>query len=78
MAEQQNRVPLPGSEKQPVAGAEEVGEVHPDERLEVTVRVRRPAFEYNSRLSNVVQRHISTNRRTPVLRTGYDALPAHS
>src|SRR5438552_7285496 len=43
MAEQQNRVPLPGSEKQPVAGAEEVGEVHPDERLEVTVRVRRRA-----------------------------------
>src|SRR5436853_3483260 len=43
MAEQQNRVLLPGSEKQPVAGAEEVGDVHPDERLEVTVRVRRRA-----------------------------------
>src|SRR5260370_28665271 len=42
---QQNRVPLPGSEKQPVAGAEEVGEVHPDERLEVTVRVRRRAAQ---------------------------------
>ena len=40
---QQNRVPLPGSEKQPVAGAEEIGEVHPDERLEVTVRLRRRA-----------------------------------
>src|SRR5437899_6538353 len=38
---QQNRVPLPGSEKLPVGGADEVGEVHPDERLEVTVRVRR-------------------------------------
>src|SRR5260221_427611 len=40
---QQNRVPLPGSEKQPVAGAEEIGEVHPDERLEVTIRLRRRA-----------------------------------
>jgi len=40
---EQNRVPLPGSDKQPVAGAEELGEAHPDERLEVTVRVRRRA-----------------------------------
>src|SRR6266852_9247438 len=40
---QQNRVPLPGSDKQPVAGAEQVSEAHPDERLEVTVSVRRRA-----------------------------------
>jgi len=40
MAEQ-NRVPLAGSDKLPVADAEQVGELHPDERLEVTVRVRR-------------------------------------
>lgn len=39
MAEQK-RVPVPGSEKQPVADAEKIGEVHPDERVEVTVRVR--------------------------------------
>jgi kumamolisin len=42
MAEE-NRVPLAGSEKHPVAGAEQVGDAHPDERLEVTVRVGRRA-----------------------------------
>lgn len=39
MAEQ-NRVPLPGSDRQPVADADQVGELHPSERLEVTVRLR--------------------------------------
>jgi kumamolisin len=39
MAEQ-NRVAIPGSEKHPVADAEEIGAVHPDERLEVTVHLR--------------------------------------
>jgi kumamolisin len=42
MAEEK-RIPLAGSDKQPVAGAEQVGESHPDERLEVTVRLRRRA-----------------------------------
>ncbi len=42
MAEQ-NRVPLAGSDKLPVANAEQVGAPHPDERLEVTVRLRRRA-----------------------------------
>src|SRR5579864_8201465 len=35
-----NRVPIPGSEKRPVANAEHIGDVHPDERIEVTVRLR--------------------------------------
>jgi kumamolisin len=35
-----NRVPLPGSDKRPVADAERIGEVHPDERVEVTVHLR--------------------------------------
>jgi len=39
MAEQ-NRVAIPGSEKRPVANAERIGAVHPDERVEVTVRLR--------------------------------------
>ena len=39
MAEQ-NRVAIPGSEKQPVANAERIGAVHPDERVEVTVHLR--------------------------------------
>jgi len=42
MAEQ-NLVPIPGSDKQPVAGAEQIGAAHPGERLEVTLRVRRRA-----------------------------------
>jgi kumamolisin len=37
---QMNRVPIPGSEKHPVANAEEVGDIHPDERVEVTVQLR--------------------------------------
>src|SRR5262245_30423050 len=37
---QMNRVPIPGSDKHPVANAEEVGEIHPDERVEVTVQLR--------------------------------------
>src|SRR5690348_11075217 len=42
MAER-GRVTVPGSEKRLVAGAERLAEVHPDERVEVTVRVRRRA-----------------------------------
>jgi kumamolisin len=37
---QHNRIPLRGSEKKPVAAAEVVGELQPEERFEVTVRVR--------------------------------------
>jgi kumamolisin len=39
MAEQA-RVAIPGSEKRPVANAEAIGDVHPEERLEVTVHLR--------------------------------------
>src|SRR5690349_17908825 len=35
-----NRVAVPGTEKRPVPDAERVGDVHPDERIEVTVRLR--------------------------------------
>lgn len=38
-----NRVAIPGSQKRPVADAERIGEVHPDERFEVTVRLRSTA-----------------------------------
>ena len=37
---QAKRVPIPGSDKHPVADAEHVGDVHPDERVEVTVHLR--------------------------------------
>lgn len=37
------RVPVPGSDKHPVADAERIGDVHPDERVEVTVQVRSKA-----------------------------------
>jgi kumamolisin len=37
---QEQLVPIRGTEKQPVAQAEALGEVHPDERIEVTVGVR--------------------------------------
>jgi len=44
MSEQPSaRIVLRGSEKRPVADAELVGDVHPDERIEVTVHVRRRA-----------------------------------
>lgn len=36
-----HRVPVSGSDRQPVTGAARVGPVSPDERFEVTVRVRR-------------------------------------
>src|SRR6266576_357992 len=37
---QSNRVAIPGSDKHPVADAEQVGGIHPDERVEVTVQLR--------------------------------------
>ena len=51
MAEQ-NRVPIPGSEKHPVANAERIADVHPDERVEVTVHLR-------SRAERQLTEHIS-------------------
>jgi kumamolisin len=38
-----DRVPLRGSEKRPVANAERIGDVHPEERFEVTLRLRSKA-----------------------------------
>ncbi len=38
-----NRVPLDGSERQPVPGARRVGDVDPQSEVEVTIVVRRPA-----------------------------------
>jgi kumamolisin len=40
MSHAQPRTVVRGSEKRPVAHAEDIGDVHPDERFEVTVRVR--------------------------------------
>ncbi len=40
MAASANMVPLPGSVISPVPGSQLVGPVHPDERIEVTVRLR--------------------------------------
>jgi kumamolisin len=37
---QLDRIPLVGSDKQPVADAEEIGDLHPDERIEVSVQLR--------------------------------------
>jgi kumamolisin len=39
------RVPIRGSEKHPVPGAEEIGAIHPEERLEVTVHLRSRAAD---------------------------------
>src|SRR4051794_32367163 len=36
----ESRVAIPGSEKKPVPDAEPVGELHPEERIEVTVHLR--------------------------------------
>lgn len=43
MASTSKRHPLPGSERQALAGATAVGDVHPDERIEVTLRLRSKA-----------------------------------
>ena len=40
MSTKSSRHTIPGSERQPMAGATAVGDVHPDERIEVTVRLR--------------------------------------
>ena len=52
----QQRVPLRGSEKQPVAIAERIGEPHPDERLEVTVHLRtRAEHELSARVGELTR-----------------------
>ncbi|HUK89311.1 MAG TPA: protease pro-enzyme activation domain-containing protein, partial [Blastocatellia bacterium] len=46
---------LVGSERDPMPGARSVGKTDPNERLEVSVRIRRPAGEqFHSRLSNII------------------------
>jgi kumamolisin len=53
----QQRVPLRGSEKKPVAIAERIGEPHPDERLEVTVHLRtRAEHELSARVGDLARR----------------------
>jgi len=63
---EQNRVAIPGSEKRLVANAEQVGEIHPGERIEVTVHLRsRAEGELGQRLSRLaaqsadVREHLS-------------------
>jgi kumamolisin len=56
MAEQ-SRVAIPGSEKRPVANAEQIGDVHPDERIEVTVHLRSRA---DTQLTSHLQELAST------------------
>ncbi|GAC1313018.1 MAG: S53 family peptidase [Chloroflexota bacterium] len=47
-----NRVALPGSDKKPLPDAQRVGALHPDERIEVTVRVRaRSSADLSQRIS---------------------------
>ncbi len=43
MTAPQDRVPVPGSERKPVAGARVVGAANPDERIDVTIVLRRRA-----------------------------------
>src|SRR5690242_5635478 len=38
-----DRLPVRGTEKRPVANAERIGDVHPEERFEVTLRLRSKA-----------------------------------
>ncbi|HEX8967108.1 MAG TPA: S53 family peptidase, partial [Chloroflexota bacterium] len=79
MAEQ-DRVAIPGTDKRPVAAAEQVGDVHPDERVEVTVHLRSRAEEdLAQRLDELARRpsslHEHLSRRTFADRYGAD--PAH-
>ena len=61
MAEQ-NRIPIPGSEKRPVANAERIGDVHADERLEVTVHLKSQASD------DLTQRVHALSTRAPEAR----------
>jgi kumamolisin len=53
-----NRVPVQGSEKTPLPGAQIVGKVDPDEHIQVTVLVRRPqsAKELTSKIEDLSTR----------------------
>src|SRR5438067_1564832 len=53
----ESRVAIPGSDKRPVAQAEHVGDIHPDERIEVTVYLRaRAQQELEQRVSGLASR----------------------
>jgi kumamolisin len=56
---QDNLVPVRGTEKQPLAHAEALGDVHPEERIEVTVRVR-------SRADAGLEAHVSDLANQPL------------
>ena len=73
MAEQQ-RVPLPGSDKQPVVDAEPIGDPHPEERLEVTVEVRpRPGHDLAARVDGLAAGTAALGREAFAERFGADA-----
>ena len=64
------RVPLPGSEKKPVAIAERIGEPYPNERLEVTVRLRtRAEHELSARVGGLANR--PSEEREPLSREAF-------
>src|SRR5258708_6987497 len=50
-----SHVPLPGSEKQPLPGAERFGEVGPDERFEVTVQLRSRADDIYAQVAELTE-----------------------
>ena len=64
---QENRVVLQGSERRAVAGAESIGRPNPDERVEVTVRVRSKAGQA---LSEHV-RSLAAGQRQPLGREAF-------
>ena len=48
------RLALPGSERKPLAGAKPVGKVNPDQRIEITVQLRRrPGANLEKKLSEI-------------------------
>ncbi len=56
-----NRVPIRGSEKHPVANAEQLGDVHPDERIEVTVHLRSRAGDgLNEQIRDIASQPVET------------------
>jgi kumamolisin len=66
----QQRVPLRGSDKRPVPIAERIGEPFPDERLEVTVRLRtRAAHELSARVGELGRR--PSEEREPLTREAF-------
>jgi kumamolisin len=55
----ENRVAIPGSDKRPVPHAEQVGDVHPEEHVEVTVRLR-------SKAEQALTQHVDELEARPV------------